>query len=182
MSGRQHRRRMSRAVEVASAVALVLAVGAVPASAQGGSAPAIPKTYVSALTPQQIQALSQNQTQQVIVLFKDQHPEAAQPGSSRAGLLATDQAPITSELHQLGAPKVHGYSFVNAIAATMSSAEVSRLQQDPSVLAVVPDNQVEAAPSAPVIAPVPLTVSSGTATSAADSATSNGVSGTPAQA
>jgi hypothetical protein len=182
MSGRQHRRRMSRAVEVASAVALVLAVGAVPASAQGGSAPAIPKTYVSALTPQQIQALSQNQTQQVIVLFKDQHPEAAQPGSSRAGLLATDQAPISSELHQLGAPKVHGYSFVNAIAATMSSAEVSRLQQDPSVLAVVPDNQVEAAPSAPVIAPVPLTVSSGTATSAADSATSNGVSGTPAQA
>ncbi|MGA8016246.1 MAG: S8 family serine peptidase [Candidatus Dormiibacterota bacterium] len=171
------------AVVVGTAASVIVATGAGPTAAQAASGPTIPKTYLSALTPQQIQSLSQNENQKVIVLLKDQHPEAAAPGSGRSALLAADQSPITHELSQLHAPGIHANSFVNAVSATVSTAEVSRLEQDPAVLAVVPDTQVEASPSTPQLVAVPsdTSVTAGADSSSSASSTTEG-SGTPAQA
>ncbi|MGA8523565.1 MAG: S8 family serine peptidase [Candidatus Dormiibacterota bacterium] len=114
-------------------------------------------TYLSALSPAQIAALSQHANQRVIVLLRNQHPEAPTPRSGRAARLAVDESPIVHELSQLRAGNLHSYSFVNAVSATMSSAEVTRLRQDPAVQAVVADTQVAAAPTTPQIVAVPAT-------------------------
>jgi hypothetical protein len=118
--------------------------------------------YQSALSPPDIARLSANPTDRVIVLLRDQHPEL--PGtvigrSARAARLAGDQRSISSELRTLKVPRLQDYSFVNAIAATMSKAEADRLSTNPSVLAVVPDSLVQGpsvtpdAGSAPVAPP-----------------------------
>ena len=118
------------------------------ASADGnafGTASSLPKTYASALSPADIARLSTNPVDKVIILLRNQHPETpgkASQGASRAALLANDQAHVTNELAALKAPAVHAYSFVNAVAATVSKAEADRLATDPAVLAVVPDKLV----------------------------------------
>jgi len=38
---------------------------------------------------------------------------------------------------------VRAYSLINAIAATVSSAELARLKSDPQVQAVVPDRMIK---------------------------------------
>lgn len=129
----------------ATAVVICLAVtGAVAAATRQ-----LPATHSSALAPADIARLSANATDRVIVLLHNQHPEA--PGQPAAGgvqpaalaqrvsALKGDQSPILSELSALQAPRVHSYSFVNAISATVSPAEAQRLAANPAVAAVVPD-------------------------------------------
>jgi len=48
------------------------------------------------------------------------------------------QSPLLSELAQIHAENVKPFQVINAVAATISAAEVDRLSQDPSVKAVVP--------------------------------------------
>ncbi|HYA00489.1 MAG TPA: S8 family serine peptidase [Candidatus Binatia bacterium] len=180
MSVRQYSSRRWLAA-MGTAAAVIGAVAAGPAPAQAASGPSIPKAYLSALSPQQIEQLSQNQNQKVIVVLRNQHPEAPDPGANRAALLASDQSSITGELAQLHAGGVRAYSFVNAVSATISAAEVARLQQDPAVEAVVPDSEVAAAPSTPQMVAVPTPDSPGTSTTVHASSLTEG-SGTPAQA
>lgn len=127
------------------AIASTAAVGAASFSSPAlARTPVTPATHPSALTPAQIAQLSRNQTERVIVLFRNQHGEAPAPAGIRSGAIANDQSRIVGELQQLRAPKLHAYSFVNAVAATISHAEAVRLGQDPQVLAVVPDRVVHA--------------------------------------
>lgn len=128
-----------------AAVALPAGVAAAGPSPVPG--PTVPHTYLSALSPSQIGALSANPNQNVIVLLRNQHPEVTGKGSQlaqRTAALSGDQAPITSELTALHAPRVHAYSFVNAVAATISKAEADRLSANPAVQAVVADSLVKA--------------------------------------
>lgn len=124
-------------------------VGALLAPTAGGAAtksPALPTTHLSPLSQAQAADLSANATQNVIVVLQNQHPEVSGAGGqtgNRAKTLKADQAPILNELQTLHAPKAQGYSFVNAVAATMSSDEEARLAANPSVLAVVPDRVVQ---------------------------------------
>jgi hypothetical protein len=144
--------------------------------------PPLPKAYLSALTPQQIQALSQHANQKVIVLLQNQHSETPASTSTRKARLAADQAPIVNELSQLHAANLHSFGFVNAVSATVSSAEATRLQQDPAVQAVVPDVQVQAPASTPQIVAVPTTSTSSGTTSAVIASSGTEGSGTPADA
>ena len=157
--------------------------GATPAivSAASSHHPKVPRTFKSALTPAQIQALSQNANQRVIVLLRNQFTQAPLASRLRRSNLATTQSPITNELRLVHARRVHAYSFINAISATMSKAEVARLKTDPAVKAVVPDTVVQAAPSAPQVAVVPSQPQSSTQGSIGASSPTEG-SGTPSQA
>lgn len=130
------------------AVGATVAVGAASLATPALARTSLPATHPSGLTPAQIAQLSQNQTERVIVLFRNQHPEAPDAAAARSGAVANDQGRVVGELRQLQSPNVHAYSFLNAIAATVSHDEATRLGQDPSVLAVVPDRVVQSRTSA----------------------------------
>ena len=72
--------------------------------------------------------LSANADQRVIVLLRNQdHAFAAQ------------RAPVVAQLRQLDVPRLVTYKTVNAVAATVSTAEAANLRRDPAVLTVAPD-------------------------------------------
>ncbi len=82
------------------------------------------------LTADAAARLSQNVNRPVIVIMKNR----------LAGTSAlADQAPLMNELHQVGAQNLKSYRLVNAIAATVSDGEFSRLAANPAVERVVPD-------------------------------------------
>lgn len=174
------RHRVPRRFGLAAGVAAIAIAGTSPTPSLAATRPAAPRAYLSTLTPQQIQSLSQNATNKVIVLLRNQHPEAAASNSNRRRVLASDQSGIVHELSQLHAKSLHSYSFVNAVSATVSSAEMTRLQQDPAVQAVVPDVQVAAAPSAPQITASPSAVTKAGTTNSAKAVTYTEGSGTVA--
>jgi len=140
-------------VAVVGLVALVLA-GAGAARDQGNHA-RLPKIFRSTLTRAQAARLARDANQRVIVLFRNQYPELRRASAARRARIASAQSSITAELARLKAPRVHAYKFVNAISATMSKAEVSRLRSDPAVRAVVPDTLVRAPVSTPQLVAVP---------------------------
>src|SRR5215467_6298287 len=72
--------------------------GVVAAATTTGNSPPALKTYLSALTPQQIQSLSADANQKMIVLLRNQHPEAPGATTVRRSRLASDESPITHEL------------------------------------------------------------------------------------
>lgn len=81
-------------------------------------------------------------TQPVLVLLRDQHPAVpATPASAghRAAVLAGDQRPVAAALARAGATHVRTFRLINAVAATVSTAEAARLARDPAVAEVIPD-------------------------------------------
>jgi hypothetical protein len=165
----------AREVRIPAARRRLLALGATTAAlglaVTGAAATPVqgpPATFASALSPADIAQLSANATDRVIVLLKNQHPEIPGPAGAfaqRLSALSGDQGPIVSELSTLRAPAIHRFSFVNAISATVSSAEAQRLAADPTVAAVVPD-AVVSGPS-----PAPPATPAGTAKGAAPAVT-----------
>ena len=176
--------RMSRKflTRLTAAVTVAALVGAAPAIVSAANSHhKVLRTFKSALTPAQIQALSNNANQRVIVLLRNQFTQAPLSSRLRRSNLATTQAPIANELRLVRARRVHTYSFINAISATMSKAEVARLKTDPAVRAVVPDTVVQAPASTPQIAVAPSSPSSGTQSSIGASSPTEG-GGTASQA
>ena len=148
---------MRRLRRLSFVAAGVISVGAI---ATGGSAAAsvrlaLPATYLSPLTPAQIQHLAANATDKVIVILRNQHAEAPDAGTVRASRLASDQRPILDEFSELHYKGVHGYSSFNEVSAIISAAEAARLKQDPNVLAVVADTKVQAPDSTPQLVASP---------------------------
>ena len=97
--------------------------------------------------------LSKGVNQHVIVIMKTQFP-AAQLGTraavTRAGKVASVQAPLLRELREVHATHVKAYALVDSLAATVSKGEVARLKSDPAVREVMPDVTIHAAnPLAP---------------------------------
>jgi hypothetical protein len=123
-------------------VPLVAAAAFVPtASAAPAAAPA-------PLTAAQAALLSRNVGKKVIVVLKDQIPQApASPGAvhTRRDIVAVDQHAILTELVQTKARNVHSYTTINAVAATVSPGEEARLASNPSVAKVVPDQLIKLA-------------------------------------
>ena len=123
-------------------VALVLPLLVLVAPAGAKSAAATHRRSRHLLSAAAAKALSKGVTDHVIIVLKDEPPagplsEAAAAVRSRA--LATAQAPILAELHQTAAAKVHAYSLVDAVSATVSAGEARRLAHDQSVREVIPD-------------------------------------------
>jgi len=106
----------------------------------------------------------------VIVILRDQRPDLpAVRGAraARAAALASSQTPIVAHLRAAGAAKIHGFSLINAVAATVSDAEAEQLAAHPLVQAVVPDRVLK----------LPKLSDSGAQGKSASSAGSNGGGG-----
>ena len=94
------------------------------------------------LTAAQIRRLSSGAKKRTIVIFKNQLtglPARRGTARARAAAASASQATVRTELARVGASHVHSFAIINAISATITSAEASHLQANPAVQAVVPD-------------------------------------------
>ncbi len=125
---------------IAAAVLIPLGLsGAVaaahPAARQSNGEPA-------ALTAAQVRLLAAHATDRSIIIFKNQLTNLPARGATLAARVSAAkaaQAPIIAELTEVHATNVQGFQIINAIAATISPAEVARLQANPAIAAVEPD-------------------------------------------
>jgi len=127
--------RIKRTGLVAAILCLVVAV--LPATARAE----VPGTS-KGLSATQVSSLSRDATQSVIVVFKDQLstlPANVAFGAKRQAAVQEIQSPIVSELRQLHAAHLHAFDLINAVSATVSQAEESRLASNPNVAEVVPN-------------------------------------------
>ncbi len=96
----------------------------------------------SRLTLAQVKRLSANANKRSIIIFKNQLgrlPATRSDTRARVTAAQASQAGVRAELTQLHAKRIHSYSLIDAMSATVSSAEVTRLQSNPAVREVVPD-------------------------------------------
>jgi hypothetical protein len=124
-------------VAAAAISQLASATGAPVASAETAPGPGQAPLARSAAA-----ALSTSVTQKVIVVPKDQVPQApASTGwvGTRHQVEAEEQAPIAGELSQTMAKGVHSYTTINALSDTVSPGKEARLAANPAVAEVVPD-------------------------------------------
>lgn len=95
-------------------------------------------------TPAPISPSLAGQQRPVIVVLRDQHPEAPPSkttsiGARRTAVTRADQRALVAQAEQAGATHVTQFSVINGFAATMTAAEDQHLAADPRVAAVVPD-------------------------------------------
>ena len=139
-------RKKTLALAAATAAVAVLAV------VQPFSATAAPAGSASQapLTTQQASDLAQNVNTPVIVLMKNQPtPQAVNTpaATNRNNAITGIQAPLVNELSQVHAKNVHTYHVADAVSATVSAGEASRLAANPNVAAVVPDSVIKESPA-----------------------------------
>jgi Subtilase family len=92
-------------------------------------------------------ASSGGPAQHVIVLLKNQHPEApAAPATigRRAQLVDADQAPLVRKAQGWGSRDFRQLHVTNAFAASIPSGDLAALAADPAVAGVFPDRLVQA--------------------------------------
>ena len=109
-------------------------------------------------SPSKAAATDGTADQKVIVVLRDQHSEA--PASkamapARAQADTATQSPILADLASSGAKAVKSFKTIDAVSATVTSAEATKLAANPAVMEVVPDGNVTLAePSAATSAAV----------------------------
>ncbi len=128
--------------------ALLTAAGLLPLAISGTAAAArapghaIFKGKHSILTAAQVEHLAARATHRSIIIFKNQLSSLPAKGAT-AGLRIraanAAQAGVLAELRQVHATHVQSFHIINAISATISSAEIKRLNANPAVKIVVPD-------------------------------------------
>ena len=64
--------------------------------------------------------------------------------AARSGAIAASQAPLLRELRETRAARISSYRLVNSFAATVSAGEEARLNANPSVAKVIPDEVIHA--------------------------------------
>ncbi len=136
--------------------ALVAAAGLIPLGPGGPAVAARWPAHVvqaqrSVLTAAQVRRLAAHATARSIIIFKNQLSTMPARGTTTALRIAAasaSQAPVLAELARLHAPHVRSFHIINAIAATISAAEIGRLRANPAVRAVVPDALRRLAPIA----------------------------------
>src|SRR5262249_35955331 len=67
--------------------------------------------------------------------------------AQRRSAIRQTQAPVTRLLSSVGARSVHSYTVINALSATVSRSQLSRLKANPNVARVVPDQVIHLAPT-----------------------------------
>src|SRR5690242_8761142 len=103
----------------------------------------------SVLTAAQVERLAARATHRSIIIFKNQLtslPAKGATANARIQAANAAQAAVLAELRQVHAAHVRSYHIINAISATISSAEAARLQHNSAVRAVVPDTMRRLAP------------------------------------
>jgi hypothetical protein len=167
----------------ARTISLIIAAASVPALVAGQSvaataataAPAAPNVALAPMTPALAAQLSQNVNQHVIVIMKSQlaaAPVGSHAASVRAGVIASDQKPLMSELNEVHATHVKAYRLVNSFAATVSAGEESRLKANSSVAEVIPDVTIQGGQPETAAATPTISTAAKTVTRASDAPTS----------
>src|SRR5262250_962413 len=121
--------------------------GLLPLAASGAAVAAHSPAHffegtTSVLTKAQVERLAAHATHRSIIIFKNQLtglPAKGATANARVQAADTAQAGVLAELKQVHATHVRGYHIINAISATISTAEASRLKANSAVRAVVPD-------------------------------------------
>ncbi len=129
------------ALGMALVVGAVLAIGAANPSTAASPGP-------EPLSPALVDQLSQGPRHPVIVLLRNQHPEAPPSKGNdarRAAITESDQHQLVDQVRGTGATHVTQFSVINGFAATMTSTESTHLVADPRVAAVVPDLPIKPA-------------------------------------
>ena len=129
-------------------------------SAAGSSAGAgVMTPNFSKLSSNQVNARSAGKQKSVVVVLDNQLanlPANQANRQARAAATASMQAPLVTQLKQVGATDLTRLSLLNAVAATMPAAEAGALANNPGVKAVVPDGTIiigDAKSSTPTVAP-----------------------------
>jgi hypothetical protein len=173
----------ARAHARSRAISLVIAAVSVPALVAGQSvaavaataAPAAQNVALAPMTPALAAQLSKNVNQHVIVVMKSQ-PAAVPVGSHaatvRSGVIASQQAPLMSELSEVHAAHVKAYRLVNSFAAMVSSGEEARLKANSSVAEVIPDVTIHGAQPQTAAPAQTITTAAKTVTRTSDAPTS----------
>jgi hypothetical protein len=97
------------------------------------------------LSAGQAKARSSGKRERMVVVFDDQLknlPANRAHRHAREATAASMQAPLVSQLKQVGATHIKNLSLLNAVAATMPAAEAQALSRTPGVKEVVPDATV----------------------------------------
>jgi hypothetical protein len=92
-------------------------------------------------------ASSGGTAQHVIVLLKNQHPEAPAAAATigrRAQLTNADQAPLVHKAQGWGSRDFRQLHVTNAFAASIPSGDIATLAADPAVAGIFPDRLVQA--------------------------------------
>jgi subtilase family protein len=113
--------------------------------AAASTAQASPGPSFSTLSPSQVKANSSGKQEAVVVVFDNQLtnlPANSANRSARQSTAASMQAPLVSQLKQVGATKITDLSLLNAVAATMPASEAQALSNTPGVKEVVPDGTI----------------------------------------
>jgi hypothetical protein len=153
----------------AAAGLVLLGLGGTAAAARSSAGAG---TSQSALTPAQVTQLAAHATNREIIIYRNQLsglPVRGADAKLRVSAANTAQAPVMAQLRQLHTKGVQGYHIINAISATISSAEIQHLRANPAIEAVVPDSPVRLAP----IASTPEPASSAGASSGSHGAARN---------
>jgi len=133
---------ITRPAPVAVPVLLIVMGAAAPAlAAPAGPAHRGPAVQAP-LTAAQARQLSRHVNDKVIVLLKNQFrglPDTPSDSARRAAAVRALQRPIRSELAATGATHVHGLTLIDAVTATVSRGEASRLAANPAVARVYQD-------------------------------------------
>jgi Subtilase family len=156
--------RVARAPRKAGPVGAAAVAASALVIAQAGAAvaaPAVTAKRASAavaqrpLTAAQAATLSVNATQHVIIFLRDEPRVSAGRSAmaARSAAIASSQRGVVSELAQVHAKREIAYRLVNAVAATVSAGEETRLKANPAVEEVIPDAIIQgpAAAAAPAV-------------------------------
>jgi hypothetical protein len=115
---------------------------------------ALPAGAAAAAAPPTAAALTANQP--VIVLLANQYaglPDTAAGHAARASAVGGTQAPLISALESSGARNVRALTVLDAVSATVSTAEEQQLRANPAVSEVLPDSAIKVQTGLTVPAP-----------------------------
>src|SRR6201996_4506793 len=129
---------------VAISLTAAMAGSAAAARTAAGSTPAAVPSF-SKLRTRQGKTPSSGQQKPMIVVFDNQLgslPADKTHRSARNQAAESMQAPLVSQLKQVGASHITGLSLLNAVSATMPAAEAQSLRRTAGVKEVVPDGTI----------------------------------------
>jgi Subtilase family len=134
-----------KAVSSLGAAALGVGVMTGVGLAAGSAAQASVTPSFSKLSASQVKARSSGKQERMVVVFDNQLanlPANRAHRHARETTAASMQAPLVTQLKQVGATHITGLSILNAVAAAMPASEARALSHTQGVKEVVPDGTI----------------------------------------
>ncbi|HYY19735.1 MAG TPA: S8 family serine peptidase, partial [Streptosporangiaceae bacterium] len=127
------------------AISLTAAMAGTATAATAATPGAAPTPSFTKLSAGQVKAFSSGKQEPMVVVFDNQLsslPANRAHRDARKAAASSMQAPLVSQLKQVGASHITGLSLLNAVSATMPAAEAQALRRTQGVKEVVPDGTI----------------------------------------